>query len=150
MEFPEEERPFHLEFMRRTLDLVENYHGPSDMTNLMNCLLGLLVVPNERLFDLIPTDSIETLKNWGIDPKNITHYGKCECGDRHPKNLRQLVKSLRHAVAHFQVKPINENRECVGFAFSNRSGFRARVRKDEMRVFVEKLVKHLDEYLSNA
>src|SRR5207247_7283949 len=126
MEFPEKERPFHVDFMRRTLALVQGYDGSYDATNLLNCLLGLLVVPNEKLFDLIPSDeSIEALANWGIDPSSITKYGKCECGDRHPKNLRHLVKSLRHAVAHFQVKPVNEEGRCVGFTFSTRNGFHA-------------------------
>jgi hypothetical protein len=148
MEFPEEERPFHLDFMRRSLALVQKYEGPYDATNLLNCLLGLLVVPNERLFDLVPTESIGALANWGIDPKSIEQYGKCECGDRHPKNLRHLVKSLRHAVAHFQVKPVNEDGKCVGFTFSNRNRFRARIKVDEMRVFVEKLATHLEQQLN--
>ncbi len=149
MNFPEKERPFHLEFMQRTLAVVQKYDGPHDMTNLLNCLLGLLIVPNERLFDLIPTDPIQTLAKWGIDPKSIEQYGKCECGNQYPQNLRQLVKSLRHAVAHFQIKPVNEDKKCVAFTFSNRTKFRATIRRDEMLTFVKRLAAHLHTRLTD-
>src|SRR4051794_33161821 len=37
--------PFEREFMKRTLTIVKEYQGEYDATLLLNCLLGLLIVP---------------------------------------------------------------------------------------------------------
>jgi hypothetical protein len=58
-------RDFERDFMRRTLELVREYQGPYDATFLLNCLLGLLIVPAERSLDEIPEDRVESLPNWG-------------------------------------------------------------------------------------
>jgi hypothetical protein len=141
VEFPEEERAFVLEFMRRTLEVVQNYSGPRDASILFNCLLGLLVVPKEKMFAHIPTDPLGSLHEWGIDPA-VIKARKCECGERYPKTVRHLVRCLRNAVAHFNVRPINEGGACVGFRLSN-GDFRVDLRVREMRAFVEKLAEHL-------
>jgi hypothetical protein len=52
---------------------------------------------------------------------------------------------MRHAVAHFDVRPINVDKTCVGFVFSNRSGFRIRLGVADMRAFVERLSRHLQD-----
>ena len=57
---------FELDFMKRTLEIVKDYQGERDATLLINCLLGLLVVPKETLFNKIPKDPITALKNWGF------------------------------------------------------------------------------------
>ena len=62
------EKKFERDFMRRTLKLVQEYTGPYDATLLLNCLLGLLIVPKETSLDKIPTDPISKLKDWGISP----------------------------------------------------------------------------------
>jgi hypothetical protein len=40
----ENAQQFERDFMRRTLELVRSYRGPYDATDLLNCLLGLLIV----------------------------------------------------------------------------------------------------------
>jgi hypothetical protein len=149
VEFPEEDREFILAFMRRTLDIVQKYSGPHDASVLLNCLLGLLVVPKERMLEYVPADPLDRLHEWGINP-NVIKRGRCECGDPYPKTLRQLVKCMRHAIAHFDVRPINENKECVGFTLSNRSGFRVNLRVAEMHAFVERLAEHLKQAVGVA
>ena len=38
------------EFVNQTLHILQNYEGPYGVTLLLNCLLGLIVLPQERYF----------------------------------------------------------------------------------------------------
>ena len=56
MEYRDE---FERDFMLRTLDIIKDYQGKYDATLVINCLLGLLIVPRETsLYAKIPGDSI--------------------------------------------------------------------------------------------
>ena len=68
MEYDQE---FERDFMRRTLELVRDYRGPYDATNLLNCLLGLLIVPKEKSLKKIPDEPVAELARWGISPQAI-------------------------------------------------------------------------------
>jgi hypothetical protein len=135
---------FELDFMKRTLEIVRDYKGERDATLLINCLLGLLVVPQERSFRKIPKDPITTLYDWGISPNSIKSFGKERDGSLRLQNLQQLVRSLRHSVAHFDISPIHEKGIVKGFKFKGEYGFHAEIILSEMRVFVEKLATHLE------
>ena len=45
---------FERAFIERSLALVQEYKGPFDATLLLNCLLGLLVVPKKSCLAAIP------------------------------------------------------------------------------------------------
>ena len=138
-------KKFQHDFMKRTLSIVDEYKGPYDATILINCLLGLLVLPKEALIDKIPIYPYEELAQWGINPKSIKRFGRCDYGHEHTPNLRQLVKRLRNAVAHFNVEPLHLDGEVSGFSFKDRNGFRAELSLDELREFVGKLAMHLKQ-----
>jgi len=144
----EYEQEFHIDFMQRTLKVLQEYDGEYDATLLLNALLGLLIVPKESSFELIPPDPLEMLTSWGIKPDSIKKFGKCRCGAKHPETLRQLVKSLRNSVVHFRFTPIHKNRRCTGFEFDDRSGFKAEISLCEIRNLTAKLAKHLEQKLS--
>ena len=137
----EYEQQFERDFTRRTLDLVKQYKGPYDATLLLNCLLGLLIVPKEASLNRIPRDPLASLHNWGISSSSITSPGTSP--DAH--NLQGLVRSLRNAVAHFRFRPLHKDGKVIAFQFDDRSGFAATIVLDEMRVFVERLAAHLEE-----
>ena len=101
-------------FVNRTLQLVRAYHGPDEATNLINCLLGLLLVGESAAFERIPDDPLSSLRSWGLSRKSIRSFGTCQCGGGHPRTLRQLVAALRRAAAH-EVTPLRPNRTCTGF-----------------------------------
>lgn len=69
-------RKFERDFMQRTLTLVKEYKSPFDATLLVNCLLGLLIVPKETSLEQIPTDPISKLAKWSISPTSIKSFGK--------------------------------------------------------------------------
>lgn len=52
---------FARSFMRRTLTLASECDGPLDAALLINCLLGLIIVPKEALVEKIPTTPSESL-----------------------------------------------------------------------------------------
>ena len=136
---------FARSFMRRTLAIAQGYDGPNDATLLINCLLGLLVIPHEALHDKIPKAPLASLSEWGISPSSIKTFGKCDQGHEHEPDLRQLIRRMRNAVSHFKVQPKHRDQEVVGFSFSDRSGFRAEVSLVELKAFVVKLASHLEK-----
>ena len=141
----EYEPEFARSFMQRTLAIAQDYQGPLDATLLINCLLGLLVVPKEALIDKIPMAPFESLAEWGISPSSIRSVGKCEYDHEHAPNLRQLVRRMRNAVAHFKVDPVHKDKKVTGFSFKDRSGFYAVVPLSEIKEFVTKLSAHLEQ-----
>jgi hypothetical protein len=52
---------FQKEFIERSLGLINSYAGNFDVTNLINCLLGLLVVPHAVCF-AYQNDNLEPLE----------------------------------------------------------------------------------------
>ncbi|MGQ0512426.1 MAG: HEPN family nuclease [Betaproteobacteria bacterium] len=135
---------FERSFSDHTLKLVEAYgSGPHDVTLLVNCLLGLLVVPKETALDAVPEDPLSGLIKWGIDPRSIRNPGRQVKGRPDPNTLRGLVANLRHAVAHFNIKPLPAAGDVTAFEYTNDSGLHAVISVDEMREFVRRLSKHL-------
>ncbi len=136
---------FEREFMQRSLSLVQGYRGPHDATLLLNCLLGLLIVPKENCIKSIPNQPISELTDWGISPAAIVNLGKSRGDDDNAETLRGLVWRLRNAVAHFRFRPYPVSGEVEGFYFSDESGFNAKVPISDLRTFVEKLAGKLYE-----
>lgn len=134
---------FERAFIERSLALVKEYKGHLDATLLLNCLLGLLVVPKESCLAAIPLVPITEFEKWGINPSAIKARGKWKGENDNPTNLRGFVWKLRNAVAHFRFKPVPERGEVTAFNFKDQSGFEATVPLDELRVFVEQLAAHI-------
>lgn len=134
---------FERSFSEHTLCIVDSYSGDFDATLLVNCLLGLLVVPKETILHAIPEDPISELANWGINPASIRNPGKATPKNPKPETLRGLVTNLRHAVAHFRIKPVPAQGEVEAFEYKNDTGLHAVISIAEMRSFVQKLSGHL-------
>lgn len=139
---------FESSFSSRTLDIIKNYDGDYDgdydATLVINCLLGLLIVPNEKMLKSIPEDPLEELQQWGIDPKSIINPGRWPGAEKlQVDNLRGLVTNLRHAVAHFNISPMIESGEVRAFEYKNGRGLHAIISLEEMKKFVKILSEHL-------
>ncbi len=134
---------FERSFSEHTLNLVQSYKGPLDATLLVNCLLGLLVVPKETVLKAIPEDPLSSLSNWGITPSSIRSPGRPTLKNPNPETLRGLVANLRHSVAHFRIKPIPATEDVHSFEFKNDMGLHAVISIAELREFVMRLSEHL-------
>ncbi len=136
---------FERDFMRRTLRILDDYAGPYDATLLLNCTLGLLIVPREALIDCIPRDPMAQLGGWGITPGSIKSFGHPTRNNPHPETLRGFVRSLRDAIAHFRIRPIQGGGRVNGFSFSAENHFQADVPLAEMREFLRHLAQHVEQ-----
>lgn len=135
---------FDRAFMRHTLKILDRYDGEFDATLLVNCLLGLLVVPKESYLKAIPETPLAELANWGINPASIRHPGEPYPGNPKPDTIRGLVISLRHAVAHFRIKPIPANGDVEAFEYRNDRKLHAVIPLAQMREFTKRLATHLE------
>ncbi|WGQ13782.1 HEPN family nuclease [Sphingobacterium faecium] len=93
------------EFIERTLHLISQYESQMNRypfaeqynyTLLINCLLGIIVLPKEKTIRFLPNDrlTIGLLKDMGIKESQI---------NSNIKDLRSLVIQLRHCIAHFDI-----------------------------------------------
>lgn len=69
-----------------------------ETTQLINSLLGMVVLPSERFANDIPCTELRELVKQGWPVPEVS--GEFPA----PDNLRQLMRYLRNAVAHFNVK----------------------------------------------
>ncbi|MBD9619477.1 HEPN family nuclease [Pseudomonas sp. PDM07] len=99
-----------LDFIERTIALIEQYTiliqekpfaEQLNYTLTINCLLGLIVMPKERVMDYIPEEPLsrENLNKMGLIHSTI---------DSSITDLRDLIKNLRHSIAHFSIEVVSE------------------------------------------
>ncbi|EFU2869691.1 MULTISPECIES: HEPN family nuclease [Klebsiella] len=97
---------FETDFVERTIALIEQYTGTVEerpfpeqfnYTLILNCLLGLIVMPKERVISRLPAD-------------RLTSELKAQMGLRHSSlpgpemTLKNLIIKMRHSVAHFSIE----------------------------------------------
>ena len=101
MEYQELVRDF-AERTRENLLLVRNSThsgGPGfEVTQLVNSMLGLLVLPQQRYFDRIPAITIDKLRELGW-PEAVL---QADIGS--VKDLQVLCRYLRNGIAHFNIE----------------------------------------------
>jgi hypothetical protein len=101
------------DFIDRTMKLITQYESifhrfkfeeQYNYTLLLNCLLGVIVLPKERLYSHIPNHRITSnlKKEMGIKESNIS-------GEY--KTLRDLIHALRNSIAHYSFEIISETAE---------------------------------------
>lgn len=127
---------FTNDFMSRTFDIVTNYNGSYDSTLLINCLLGLLIIPKEKFYSKIQSIKLSSLTDCGINPESIINFGQCDCGFEHKPDLYQLLRRLRNAVAHFRISPIHESGKVSGYSFKDSNGFHIKLSCNEIKEMV--------------
>lgn len=103
--------PVVKDFARRTranLEIVREMHKQDpgrvyEVTQLINSMLGLLVFPQQGYMKNIPKTSLKELveQGWPI-PEVDGPYPQVP-------NLYQLVRMLRHAIAHFNVEFLSDD-----------------------------------------
>jgi hypothetical protein len=139
---------FERDFIRRTLTLLQEYDGQYNATLLINCFVGLLIVPDEKLFDEIPTDSLMSASGWGIPMSAITQFSVASGKNPYPDTIRGVVHSLRNAVAHSRFTPQHDGGMVIGFQFTDRSGFDATLGLTGLQTFVQRLAAELTRTLT--
>jgi len=114
-----------------------------EVTQLVNSLLGLLVIPQQHYFNQIPKTPLHELENQGWPRIKVF-------GDYPPvKDLREQMRYLRNSIAHFNLKFLtNERSEISGIRVWNNNTrlkgqptiWKADIPLDDLRLLVNKFV----------
>lgn len=106
---------FDREFVERTKSIVNDYDGGYEFSNLLNCTLGLIVLP----FEILRSDSSPY---WSQEIGYISDFPKFTVHifepiwklDRttrkpipSPKTLKVLLRKVRNGIAHQNIAPSN-------------------------------------------
>ncbi len=137
---------FPLDFVKRTLEILQEYKGQYEETLLLNCLLGLLVTPHEfrEFLREIPNCREKGLKDLGI-PVDSIQWGTTRRGNPRRKDLHTLIRCLRNSVTHLIIKPISNNGKIKGFHFMCEGDFDAPIEGRQIKGLILELSKHLDK-----
>jgi len=130
------------DFIQRTIRLIEQYnelianHDFAEQLNYtltINCLLGLIVMPKERVITFIPNDVLTEAykRDLGFEQsvigQGITRF-------------RDLIHQLRNSIAHFKIEVESENDDFLVdyLVFNHENGsLVARIKATEMVPFLK-------------
>lgn len=111
---------FDIEFIIRTKKVIQEYKGTYNITLLLNCLLGLIVLPSEyykrrsRVFFEKDTSEFKELS--GLLDNATFNPTKCKnknwIADK--KSLKNLIKKVRNGVSHQQIECVGNNGKWQG------------------------------------
>jgi hypothetical protein len=142
------------DFVRRTLALVRQYDEhvrpfvpeaeQFEETLLINCLVGLLVLPKERWQQRIANLQSHDLADLGLPPTVVDSWGTCrDCGREPERSIREFLRRVRNAVCHVRIEPRSSEGRITGWHFTDRNGFAATVPADLLRAFVAGLAERM-------
>ena len=89
-----------------------------EVTQLVNSLLGLIVLPKEKSNPKLPKTSLGALSEQGW-PAAVLQPTEGKA----PKNLRDLHRLLRNAISHFNIEFAAKDDMITGLALCNKCDF---------------------------
>jgi len=143
------------DFVDRTKQIIKQYDNgiiPAEkekyeVTLFLNCLVGLLILPQQKWYDDLPTN-ITTSNDWGIDEAEIKIIKNSNLKDE-DKTIANIAKHLRNSVAHYRFEVFSdEKKEIKDIEFTDFKGkekieeektFEAKISVESLRKFTEKL-----------
>lgn len=130
---------FEKEILTRTLNIWDNYSGPFEETLFLNLCVGLLIIPKESLYNLLPTEDV-SISNWDIDPSWITFE------KNNDKTVKTTIRHIRNAIAHNGIAFVGQNAviACVEIEdkdISRQTSFTMRLDISNFKDFVLKVAR---------
>jgi hypothetical protein len=99
------------DFIQRTKSLIEQYdnlqlpkESKFEVTLLLNCMVGILILPRQQWFDQLPTELISNNK-WDLDNSHISLIQEPEI------SVKNIVRHLRNSISHFRFKVFGNSDE---------------------------------------
>ncbi|MEZ4658507.1 MAG: HEPN family nuclease [Caldilineaceae bacterium] len=125
---PMEIQKFNIDFVKRTVHLLA-YQDEHDMTNLLNCTLGLVMLPFGRIRDDRPPwnqmiETIPLLQSLHMPLFNpIKGYDKrTDNPIYYPKTVGAFLRRIRNGIAQQEIEPQYHNDKFDGVIIRNRFG----------------------------
>lgn len=156
---------FDIEFVERTKEIIETYQVNHNFSLLLNCTLGLIILPYERcdqpghqqtnnLWDtnLIQIANIPDFKMHRWEPIKSFNY---QTGAFTPskKTFKVLLKKIRHGLAHQHIQPVNTGEIFTGVEIWNEFVYRDKrqpKKKEDVRVeFTELQLSQFALFIAN-
>ncbi|PTQ84502.1 hypothetical protein C8U37_10869 [Trichococcus patagoniensis] len=91
---------FNYDFIERTLKILKAYHGPYGVTQMINCAVGLLVLPQQKLAHQLPITDVDDSGEFGIYKSNIR---KCR-GDY---SFNNVLRHVRNGIVHGHITQVS-------------------------------------------
>lgn len=139
-----------LDFIKRTKKIIEQYDNIHfqnseerfEKTLFINCLVGLLIIPQQHWFNILPRKKIT--ENWGIRECDIKFISN------NIKTIRNIARHLRNSITHYNFKILpdkNGEIEKIKFIDINNDvkSFEAIIKIDNLKTFTYKLTDFLIE-----
>lgn len=109
------------DFIERTKEILSQYNSLNikekfSVTLLLNCSVGLLVLPQQFWFDHLPTEIISREK-WGLTEDMITFMENDK-----DKSVKNIARHLRNSISHYKFETIpdaNNKIDKIKFSDSN-------------------------------
>ena len=150
---------YDVDFVERTKHVLAEYDGEYRLTVLLNCLIGLIILPNERSQRNIPElwniniEDIPLCSDLKINIFNPIKGRNRNTGEitYYPKTLKIFLKKMRNGIVHQHIEAINEKSFFVGVKISNLydsdCDLEVEFRREELTKFALFIA---DQYLLNA
>ncbi len=115
-----EVQKFDIDFVKRTRKLLIEYGGEYELSNLLNCTLGLIILPYEagNRNDLSHWNEsvLEVVERIGF---NLIHFKPIKSRKKgiikyYPETFEILLKKIRNGLAHQRIEPLNQDGQFVG------------------------------------
>ena len=147
-----------IEFIERTVELIEQYCSDLEKypfekqfnhTLVINCMLGLIIMPKEKVITYVPNERLTT------EYKNHIGLQHTEI-HKDIKTLRDLIQRLRNSIAHFSINVISDDEhkriDWIEFIDSENGGKSlARFKESEIFPFLKhystNLVENMKKYM---
>lgn len=99
------------DFVTRTKSIIEQYNNINfsetsdekyEITLCMNCMLGLVVIPQQVWFDKVPNTDLN--KDWFIKTSHITTI------EDNKYKINEIVRHIRNSVSHGNITPTSKDK----------------------------------------
>ena len=135
------EKTIEKAFVQRTLHILQTYDGPYGVTLLVNCLLGLILLPKERDFNHISGRNVLCFSDLGIREGEVQTWGNIVEEER---TASRFLRCMRNSVAHIKIESITHNGEIESLRFCDNSGFEAVFSIERLKEMLVKLVEQIE------
>ncbi len=127
------QKKFDIEFIDRTQNIIKEYKGIYNITLLLNCLLGLVVLPSEyyrrKTYKFFDKDISEYPKlnkltsEISFTPTKYNYKTKQHENDK--TTLKNLIKKVRNGISHQHIECVDKKGKWTGVTirdFNTRNG----------------------------
>jgi hypothetical protein len=118
---------FDVDFVIRTKEILNDYNGPRDMSIILNCLMGLVILPFEKVksnpnafwdTELTAIPNLPSFHQHIFEPiERLAKQNKQPI--LYPKTLRVFLRKMRNAICHQNIEAINKNEKFASVSFRN-------------------------------